>query len=299
LALVDVHERPPWDALETIRRLWQAQPRLEIVLCASCANSYHEEIVGALGRSDRLLILKRPFDRCEVRQLALTLTAKWRLAETVAAREQPLAAAAQTRLARCESPRDCAPSQKAEPYLPAIEQPDPLRLIDGVQSLLWSIDEPAAKTAMESMPSASAVEEVPCESTPPVCWEVLRDRCQGDVAFCRRLLEMFTRRVADQLAGIQCAADAGDADALTRKAHAAKSVAATLAADAICQGAAELERLGRKAEFSAVQSVLPRFREEVGRCLEYIPRLLATLATMDEPREPAPSETEKAFCSTP
>ena len=44
------------------------------------ANDYSfEEIVDALGASDRLLILKKPFDPVEVRQLAVALTEKWNL----------------------------------------------------------------------------------------------------------------------------------------------------------------------------------------------------------------------------
>jgi hypothetical protein len=47
------------------------------------ANSDHswEEILGRAGYSDRLLILKKPFDNIEVLQLASALTEKWRLAE--------------------------------------------------------------------------------------------------------------------------------------------------------------------------------------------------------------------------
>ena len=36
-------------------------------------------MIGQLGGSDRLLILRKPFDICEVIQLAHTLTTKWNL----------------------------------------------------------------------------------------------------------------------------------------------------------------------------------------------------------------------------
>ena len=158
-------------------------------------------------------------------------------------------------------------------------------LIERIESMLGWIEKPAQEAA--TCPGAAAesnaqavtdIEIAASEMPPPVQWEVLLDRCQGDVAFGRKLLQMFTDRVVDQLAAVEQAAHASDMPALARKAHAAKSVAATLAADAICHGAAELEELGKRGEAAAVDVALQRFRGEVERCLQYIPRLLASVA---------------------
>ncbi|MBP7934221.1 MAG: hypothetical protein KA354_06185 [Phycisphaerae bacterium] len=46
--------------------------------------------MSRLGPSDRLLILKKPFDTIEVRQLAEALTAKWALTRKVRARIEDL-----------------------------------------------------------------------------------------------------------------------------------------------------------------------------------------------------------------
>jgi signal transduction histidine kinase len=77
LAFVDVRMPPGWDGVETIQRLWQVDARLQVVLCTAFADYSWQEMIDRLGRSDRLLILKKPFDPIEVRQLASALTEKW------------------------------------------------------------------------------------------------------------------------------------------------------------------------------------------------------------------------------
>ncbi|MCC7475317.1 MAG: response regulator, partial [Pirellulales bacterium] len=76
LAFVDVRMPPGWDGIETIQRLWQVDPELEVVICTAYSDYSWQEIGAQLGSSDRYLILKKPFESVEVRQLAMTLTAK-------------------------------------------------------------------------------------------------------------------------------------------------------------------------------------------------------------------------------
>jgi signal transduction histidine kinase len=70
---------PGWDGLETIQRIWQVYPDLETIICTAYSDHSWQEIQHRLGTSDRLLILKKPFDKVEVQQLALALTEKWNL----------------------------------------------------------------------------------------------------------------------------------------------------------------------------------------------------------------------------
>jgi PAS domain S-box-containing protein len=79
LVFMDVRMPPGWNGIETTARLWQLDPDLQVVLCTAYSDYSWEEIVAQLGTSDRLLILKKPFDRMEVLQLAKTLSEKWRL----------------------------------------------------------------------------------------------------------------------------------------------------------------------------------------------------------------------------
>ena len=85
LAFVDVQMPPGWDGIETIARLWKVDPHLQVVVCTAFSDYSWDEIIEKLGASDRLVILKKPFDNIEVVQLAHALTARWQLAQQVRA----------------------------------------------------------------------------------------------------------------------------------------------------------------------------------------------------------------------
>lgn len=77
LAFVDIRMPPGWDGVETILKLWAVDPDLQIVLCSAYSDYSWEEIVQKLGVSDKLLMLRKPFDPDSVKQLALTTTCRW------------------------------------------------------------------------------------------------------------------------------------------------------------------------------------------------------------------------------
>jgi CheY-like chemotaxis protein/AraC-like DNA-binding protein len=79
LAFVDIR-MPGIDGVETIERLWQLDPRIQMVICTAYADYSQEDLARRLGFTDKLLVLKKPFDSIEVTQLAITLTEKWYLA---------------------------------------------------------------------------------------------------------------------------------------------------------------------------------------------------------------------------
>lgn len=93
LAFVDMRMPPGWDGLETITRLWSADPELQLVICTAYADYSWQDIVARIGASDRLLIVKKPFDAIEVLQLAHTMCEKWRLARAAARHVDELEAA--------------------------------------------------------------------------------------------------------------------------------------------------------------------------------------------------------------
>ncbi len=78
-AFVDVRMPPGWDGVETIGHLWRCDPDLQVVICTAYSDFSWEEITAKLGSTDKLLILKKPFDNVEVLQFAHALTAKWLL----------------------------------------------------------------------------------------------------------------------------------------------------------------------------------------------------------------------------
>lgn len=79
VAFVDVRMPPGWDGVETTARIWEVDPELQIVLCTAYSNYSWDDMLSHLGVSDRLVILKKPFDNIEVQQLANALSEKWQL----------------------------------------------------------------------------------------------------------------------------------------------------------------------------------------------------------------------------
>ena len=73
VAFVDMRMPPGWDGIETIARLWQADPDLQIVICTAYSDYSWEEILRQLGNRNSLAVLKKPFDNIEVIQLCETL----------------------------------------------------------------------------------------------------------------------------------------------------------------------------------------------------------------------------------
>ncbi|MCA8979117.1 MAG: hybrid sensor histidine kinase/response regulator [Planctomycetes bacterium] len=77
VAFVDMRMPPGWDGVETIQKLWDLDPDLQVVICTAFSDYSWEETVSKLGVSDKLLILKKPFDAIEIRQMASSLVEKW------------------------------------------------------------------------------------------------------------------------------------------------------------------------------------------------------------------------------
>jgi len=79
MAFVDVRMPPGWDGVETTIQLWKSAPELQIVICTAYSDYSWDEMLARIGGSDRLVILKKPFDTIEVLQLANAFTEKWNL----------------------------------------------------------------------------------------------------------------------------------------------------------------------------------------------------------------------------
>ncbi len=103
LAFVDVRMPPGWNGVETVQRIWEHDHEIEVVLCTAYSDFSWEEIAGRLAHPERLLILRKPFDPLEVRQLAYGLTAKWFLRRQAACRMQDLEIMVEDRVAELEA----------------------------------------------------------------------------------------------------------------------------------------------------------------------------------------------------
>ena len=97
MAFIDMRMPPGWDGVETVERLWEVDPALQVALCTAFSDYSLEEMEDRLELGDRLLILKKPFDAIEIRQLASALTMKWQMTKEAALKMSALEQAVEER----------------------------------------------------------------------------------------------------------------------------------------------------------------------------------------------------------
>ncbi|ATB36568.1 Putative diguanylate cyclase/phosphodiesterase [Cystobacter fuscus] len=132
LAFIDVRMPPGWDGVETLARIWQEDPRLQAVICSAYSDYSWEAMSARFGRTDRLLVLKKPFDPLEVRQMACALVDKW------------------NHLARPSAPTSLAllPLSEDVVLLPLLGQVDPERLRQVREALVMGLSSRRARFAI-------------------------------------------------------------------------------------------------------------------------------------------------------
>lgn len=79
VAFVDMRMPPGLDGVETISQMHRADIDLQVVLCTAYTDYSWHSILDRLGTTDRLLVLKKPFDAVEVLQMVAALVEKRRL----------------------------------------------------------------------------------------------------------------------------------------------------------------------------------------------------------------------------
>lgn len=79
VAFVDVQMPPGMDGIETIEQIWKIDSFIQVVICTAYAKYTWSDIQSRFGDTDRLFILKKPFDQIEILNLASTLTKKWKI----------------------------------------------------------------------------------------------------------------------------------------------------------------------------------------------------------------------------
>jgi two-component system, NtrC family, sensor kinase len=83
LVFMDVRMPPGMDGITAIEKIWRVDPDVQVVVCSAYSDYSWAEIMVKLGQTDRLVILRKPFDNIEVLQLAHALTEKWNLRREV------------------------------------------------------------------------------------------------------------------------------------------------------------------------------------------------------------------------
>jgi CheY-like chemotaxis protein len=79
MAFVDMRMPPGWDGLKTAQKLLEVDPEIQIVICTAYTAYSWDEISEQIGTTNRMVILKKPFDTAEALRLANELTEKWHL----------------------------------------------------------------------------------------------------------------------------------------------------------------------------------------------------------------------------
>jgi two-component system, NtrC family, sensor kinase len=93
---------PGLDGTETVRRIWQADPRIKVVLVTAYSAGSLDRTINETDRED-LLFLRKPFHSEEIRQLARFLSIQWNLEHNTAGpRDRPGNLSATERCAESE-----------------------------------------------------------------------------------------------------------------------------------------------------------------------------------------------------
>ena len=106
LAFVDVRMPPGIDGVTTTARLLELDPDINVVICSAYSDHSWEEMIEAIGDTDRVLILKKPFDTIEVRQLAHCLKRRWHLSRLASMKIDDLREAIDSRTRELERAND-------------------------------------------------------------------------------------------------------------------------------------------------------------------------------------------------
>lgn len=83
MVFMDVRMPPGMNGIETIEQIWHKYPAIEMVIVTAFSDHSWEDILMRVGRTDRLMILRKPFDLITIKQLALALTQKYHISVKV------------------------------------------------------------------------------------------------------------------------------------------------------------------------------------------------------------------------
>lgn len=105
-------------------------------------------------------------------------------------------------------------------------------------------------------------------SEPAFDLQELVNRCLGNIEFAERVLAKFQARFGDDIAMLEHAITAEDADTTASIAHRLKGASATAAAKGIQTLAAEIEQLARNRSLEELPTHLQQLRREWSRFTE-------------------------------
>jgi PAS domain S-box-containing protein len=130
-------------------------------------------------------------------------------------------------------------------------------------------------------PVAPATEgPLPIESAvPPIDGAKLNETLVGDIELIAMLVEKFEQTLSAEWEKIQTGLEAGDLEQIARSAHTLKGTAAYMAAGPIADAAAAVEHCQKVADDESLREQLSGLRQEIDRCLDFLPQFREQLAT--------------------
>jgi two-component system, NtrC family, sensor kinase len=114
MAFIDMRMPPGWDGVQTTLRLWEECADLQVVICTAHSDYTWDDMIARFGQTDRLVLLKKPFDPLEVLQLAHALTEKWRLLQQTRAHTAELEERVATRTRELHAANEKLQTEMAE-----------------------------------------------------------------------------------------------------------------------------------------------------------------------------------------
>lgn len=77
VAFLDVQLPNGWNGIETVERMWEEDPDVQVVFCTAYSHVDWSEVLEKLRFPDQCLILRKPLHPVEVWQLSTALALKW------------------------------------------------------------------------------------------------------------------------------------------------------------------------------------------------------------------------------
>jgi len=120
VAFLDVRMPPGIDGIETAARIRALDPEINIVIVTAYADSHPREIAQRVPPLDKLFYISKPFQKMELQQFVLALTAKWKAERYLRAANKDLATrceeleAAQAELVEARRRAELANQSKSE-----------------------------------------------------------------------------------------------------------------------------------------------------------------------------------------
>ena len=130
--------------------------------------------------------------------------------------------------------------------------------------------ESPAKTAAPELPPPQALEE-------PIDLRLLVDRCMGDVAFLKTILDAFEVQTRAIMEHLTLHLAAGDARQVAAQAHMLKGAAGTLGAEHLQESAAKVESAGKAGDLVEAAAEFAALEIETRRCMDFLPDILKRL----------------------